>query len=63
MASCSFCGSDTQLFDNGRPVCLEFDSSFERRREFKANSRPAPSLQSLTEPVPLAETPEQRQQC
>jgi hypothetical protein len=26
MTQCIFCGAETQLFDNGKPVCLKCDS-------------------------------------
>lgn len=47
MARCKYCGSETQLYDNGVPVCIKcLDEEAERRKSQN------PASQKPGEPVP-----------
>jgi hypothetical protein len=42
MAQCKFCDSETQLFDNGIPICLECAAALEKPKK----KPPAPAAES-----------------
>ncbi len=45
MAQCKFCGSETQLFDGGVPICLDCAAA----REKPKKKPPAPVVDSESE--------------